>query len=81
MDSLVVETSKGKIRGFVDRSILGDEYLAFKGIPFAKPPVGQLRFQVSIIIYCDELGTAEDSWSEHCVLVCASDGKECLYII
>ena len=49
MDGLVVETSKGKIRGCVDRSILGDEYLAFKGIPFAKPPAGKLRFQVSIL--------------------------------
>ena len=47
MEGPVVETSKGKVRGFVDRSILGDEYLGFKGIPFAKPPVGQLRFQVS----------------------------------
>jgi para-nitrobenzyl esterase len=35
----VVETSKGKVRGYGRRGII-----KFKGIPYAAPPVGQLRF-------------------------------------
>lgn len=44
----IVNTRTGHIRGLVQESITGDKYLAFKGIPYAKPPVGQLRFEVSI---------------------------------
>lgn len=43
----IVSTRLGKLRGSVQRSIVGDDYLSFKGIPYAKPPVGQLRFEVS----------------------------------
>ena len=35
----VVETSSGKVRGQ-----RGDRSIAFLGVPFAEPPVGQLRF-------------------------------------
>ena len=36
----VVETSKGKIRGYERRGVI-----KFKGIPYAAPPVGDLRFR------------------------------------
>ncbi|KAJ8682870.1 hypothetical protein QAD02_018662 [Eretmocerus hayati] len=45
MSELTVETCSGKVRGCVEQSILGEDYHAFKGIPYAKPPVGELRFQ------------------------------------
>ncbi|GMS91542.1 hypothetical protein PENTCL1PPCAC_13717, partial [Pristionchus entomophagus] len=44
-DSRIVETTHGKIQG---RKLLykGDKQVdAFQGIPFAKPPVGELRFK------------------------------------
>ncbi|XP_058799390.1 juvenile hormone esterase-like [Phymastichus coffea] len=41
----VVDTSSGKLQGSCQRSCLGDKYYAFKGIPYAKPPTGQLRFR------------------------------------
>nr|XP_024219764.1 esterase FE4 [Halyomorpha halys] len=44
-EPLVVKTSEGLIRGFTSTSRDGKEFLAFTGIPFAKPPVGDLRFQ------------------------------------
>lgn len=47
MSGPVVETQLGKIRGSVERSIVGDDFCSFKGIPYAKPPLGQLRFAVS----------------------------------
>lgn len=43
-DPLVVETTSGLVRG-LSRSVLGREVHVFYGIPFAKPPVGPLRFR------------------------------------
>lgn len=43
-DPLVVETTSGMVRG-LSRSVLGREVHVFYGIPFAKPPVGPLRFR------------------------------------
>ena len=41
----IVKTKSGKIKGYERRGII--EYL---GIPFAKPPIGELRFKRSIEI-------------------------------
>ncbi|XP_036139754.1 acetylcholinesterase isoform X3 [Monomorium pharaonis] len=43
-DSLVVETTSGLMRGF-SRTVLDREVHVFYGVPFAKPPVGPLRFR------------------------------------
>lgn len=43
-DPLIVETKSGLIRGY-SKLVLGHEVHAFTGIPFAKPPVGPLRFR------------------------------------
>ncbi|KAJ8687538.1 hypothetical protein QAD02_023332 [Eretmocerus hayati] len=45
MKKPVVKTQYGKLRGSVEKSIEGYQYCAFKGVPYAKPPVGALRFQ------------------------------------
>ncbi|MBT5186941.1 MAG: carboxylesterase family protein [Kordiimonadaceae bacterium] len=37
----IVETAEGKIEGYVENGIY-----TFKGIPYAAPPVGDLRWQV-----------------------------------
>lgn len=45
--SPIVEIEQGKLKGIQQKSVLtGNEYCSFLGIPFAKPPVGSLRFQV-----------------------------------
>lgn len=41
-----VQIEQGKLRGVVCENNEG-KYLAFKGIPYAKPPIGRLRFKVS----------------------------------
>lgn len=45
-----VITAYGKIRGSVQKSSEGIEFCSFKGIPYAKPPIGNLRFKVSLKI-------------------------------
>lgn len=41
----IVQTQNGRVRGRVGISRNSREYFEFLGIPFAKPPVGNLRFQ------------------------------------
>ena len=40
----LVETSLGKIKGASRRSKLGKTFFSFKGIPYAQPPIEDLRF-------------------------------------
>lgn len=46
--SSVVEVKQGKVKGLLLKSRNGTSYYAFYGIPFAKPPVGHLRFEVNV---------------------------------
>ncbi|CAH1398678.1 unnamed protein product [Nezara viridula] len=44
-DPLIVETTHGKLQGRWMTSRAGRKFLAFSGVPFAKPPVGSRRFE------------------------------------
>ncbi|XP_034952492.1 venom carboxylesterase-6-like [Chelonus insularis] len=44
-DNPKIKTSLGGIRGFYDFSSNGRKYEAYEGIPFAQPPIGDLRFR------------------------------------
>lgn len=44
-DPLVLNTNKGKVKGKTVRTPLGGEVDAWYSIPYAKPPVGDLRFR------------------------------------
>ncbi|CAB3260357.1 unnamed protein product [Arctia plantaginis] len=47
MSEPIVETEQGKLRGQLTRNDdNGFTYYAFKGVPYAKPPIGELRFSV-----------------------------------
>lgn len=43
----IVDTDLGKIRGVKKVSALATPYSAFLGVPYAKAPIGELRFKVS----------------------------------
>lgn len=44
-----VETKNGAVRGILKKTIFHQKsYFQFMGIPFANPPVGELRFKVFI---------------------------------
>lgn len=47
--TFVVETPSGAVRGLVLRTVWNSvKYSSFKGIPYAKPPLGDLRFKVKL---------------------------------
>lgn len=43
----VVEVNNGKLMGKKSLDYDGQDYFSFQGIPYAKPPVGELRLKVS----------------------------------
>lgn len=43
-----IETQYGPVKGIKKFGCYGDEYFSFQGIPYMKPPVGKLRFRVSL---------------------------------
>jgi len=60
-EKYIVSTNNGKVQGIEENA-----YIAFKGIPFAKPPVGELRFKPPVdpegwegIRVCDTYGPIE----------------------
>jgi cholinesterase len=46
-DFVIAETEYGSVRGIRRTSVLNDDFIAFLGIPYATPPLGELRFKVS----------------------------------
>lgn len=47
-DKVVADTVYGRVKGVKWRSVYGPHYYSFEGIPFAKPPVGDLRFKAPV---------------------------------
>ena len=46
VNSPIVKIKQGSLRGSVNQNIDGGEYISFKGVPYAEPPLGELRFKV-----------------------------------
>lgn len=46
----VVEVREGKLLGVTKNDRNGNKFYGFQGIPYAKPPVGELRFKVSYFL-------------------------------
>lgn len=47
----IIETESGLVRGLKNLTFFEEKaYYAFKGIPYAKPPLNGLRFKVSIMM-------------------------------
>lgn len=59
-----VETVQGIVKGVKRTTVWGDSYLSFEGIPYAKPPIGELRFKAPV---------PHDSW--HNVRDCTGPGS------
>lgn len=52
VDGPKVEVNEGTLLGKVQQTRGGKKLYAFEGIPYAKPPLGPLRFQVSFFFQC-----------------------------
>ena len=46
VEEVVVRTGKGDVRGIRVDSDKGFYYYSFRGVTYAQPPTGKLRFQV-----------------------------------
>lgn len=46
MSDPIVQIDLGQLKGRVAQDADGDNYYSFQGIPYAKPPLGNLRFRV-----------------------------------
>ncbi|XP_076168705.1 juvenile hormone esterase [Ptiloglossa arizonensis] len=46
--SPVVTVKQGQLRGVIEENVYGGQFLAFRGIPYAKPPIGALRFKDAV---------------------------------
>ncbi|KAL1401614.1 hypothetical protein pipiens_006469 [Culex pipiens pipiens] len=71
LDDVVLCLPAGRIQGRTNQLPNGKEYYSFKGIPYAKPPVGELRFKPPVPVdrFCD----AEDDD----LLVCSYERNSC----
>lgn len=49
-DTAIIETNYGPVRGLKRTSAVGDQFYSFRGIPYAKSPIGELRFKVTFIV-------------------------------
>ena len=47
----IADTPMGRFRGSRMTSTAGREFLAFRGIQYAKPPIGTLRFKVKRVSF------------------------------
>lgn len=47
----IVETENGCVRGRIVKGFDQKIHFAFKGIPFAKPPIGERRFKVKYSVF------------------------------
>ena len=47
VEEVTVKTDKGTVKGIREDVEMGQYYYAFKGIRYAAPPTGKLRFKVS----------------------------------
>ncbi|XP_075216882.1 esterase E4-like isoform X2 [Lycorma delicatula] len=49
-NEILVHTPSGDIEGLINKTWTGKTYYSFRGIPFAEPPIGDLRFKPPVTI-------------------------------
>lgn len=81
-----LETKCGKVKGIERRTVYdGESYYSFEGIPFAKPPVGELRFRAPVPAepwqgVRDCTHTRSQPLQRNSILNTIEGSEDCLYI-
>lgn len=44
------EINQGKLKGLIKTDYKNGKYFSFQGIPYAQPPIGELRFKVFFLL-------------------------------
>lgn len=81
----VVKTPLGNVRGVRRKTIWGDYYYSFERIPFAKPPVGDLRFRAPVPIgkwdrELDCTGPGQKPMQTYPLFSKFTGSEDCLYL-
>lgn len=84
-EKTIVSTIYGPVKGVKRKSIYGDAYFSFEKIPFAKPPVGELRYKApqppepwSEVRSCTSTGPKP--LQKHFVFQMTDGSEDCLYL-
>merc|ERR1719295_1462452 len=79
-DATIVNTTYGPVRG----AMVDNMTMIFNGIPFAKPPIGNLRFASPEAPdpWNDTLDVSNTSYAPYCIQPTATDpdDEDCLYL-
>lgn len=81
----IVNTLSGPIKGIKKKTCFGDEYYSFQKIPYAKAPIGNLRFKDPILhepwketLDCTNEGPVAFSWNNYVYSVVGNEN--CLHL-
>lgn len=81
----VLQTAKGQVKGAKRVSVWGNAYYSFEGIPYAKPPLDELRFRAPVpaepwkeVLDCT--GPAEIPFQANMVFRKYKGSEDCLYL-
>ncbi|XP_032579064.1 esterase B1 isoform X1 [Drosophila sechellia] len=81
----VIKTKSGPVRGVKRNTIWGGSYFSFEKIPFAKPPVGDLRFKAPVAVEpwdkeLDCTSPADKPLQTHMFFRKYAGSEDCLYL-
>ncbi|GJQ76634.1 hypothetical protein Trydic_g15494 [Trypoxylus dichotomus] len=85
MTECIVDTSYGKLRGKLLTDIEGATFYGFQGIPYAKPPLGNLRFKapqppVKWTGIRDATSESSECYQRHMIFQTIIGSEDCLYL-
>ncbi|XP_049957254.1 cholinesterase-like [Schistocerca serialis cubense] len=80
MEDVLVSVEQGILRGATATSVYNTTYTAFVGIPYAEPPVGELRFQDPKPAGSWEGVRNATSYGSDCVQNTGDGSEDCLYL-
>ncbi|XP_054091914.1 esterase B1-like [Zeugodacus cucurbitae] len=84
-ETTVVHTKYGQVKGVKRKTIYNHNFYAFEGVPYAKPPIGELRFRApqspdpwTGVRDCTSSGNVP--LQKHFVLGIIQGSEDCLYL-